>query len=79
MLFKFEVIMLALGNDEDRIREGKWKDFVVAKSFRGFKYDMQGQNMLTFAIASAEPPIVVPAACASCFTAVFHQLKGELH
>lgn len=64
-------MMLALENDEDEIREGKWKHFVIAESFRGFEYYMQGQNVVTFQIASEEPPVVAPA-CGSCFTAVSH-------
>lgn len=68
--------MLASENDEDKIRKGKWKHFVTARSFSGLTCYMQGQNMLTLGIASAEPPVMAPP-CASCFTAAFPQLNGQ--
>ena len=58
MLFKVEIIILALENDEDKTREGKWKHFVIAKSFRGLKCYMGGRGMLTFGRASAERLLV---------------------
>lgn len=69
--------MLALKNDEDKTREGKWKHFVIAKSFRGFKCYTEGWETLTFGIASAEPSVVAPT-CASCFPAIVCSLKEEL-
>lgn len=68
---KVEEIMLALANDEDKIREGKWKHLVIEESFGDFRDNVQGQNMVMFGIASAEPPRVV-LTCASWFTSVFH-------
>lgn len=53
---KVEEIMLALANDEDKIREGKWKHLVIEESFGDFRDNVQGQNVIMFGIASAEPP-----------------------
>lgn len=66
--------MLALENDENKIRKGKWKHFVIARSFSGLTCYMQGQNTLTLGIASAKPPVMAPP-CASCFTAALPQLN----
>lgn len=69
--------MLALESDEDKTREGNWKHFVTAKSFRGFKCYMEGRDTLTFGKASAEPSAVTPT-CTSCFPPIVRSLREEL-